>query len=269
MKKTYTIAFVGAGAMGEAMVRGLLHSGVVPGRIAAHDLDRNRLDYLLKTYKVKRARDLAAALEADVVVVAVKPKDLDPVLAGMAAAGAKTPLVISIVAGMTLARFEERLGARARVVRVMPNTPALIGRGVSAYFPGPACSARDAALAEEILAGLGPVHRLPGENYLDAVTGLSGSGPAYVYVMIEALADAGVMMGLPRALAQDLAARTVAGAAEMVSATGMHPAKLKDQVASPGGTTIAGLVELERAGFRAALINAVEAAAKRSKELSG
>jgi pyrroline-5-carboxylate reductase len=169
---------------------------------------------------------------------------------------------------MPVSRFQHHLGKRARVVRVMPNTPGLIGKGVSAYFLGPGCNRHDHDLAREVISALGPCHQLGSEHLLDAVTGLSGSGPAYVFVMIEALADAGVNVGLPRALALDLAARTVAGAAALVLETGVHPAVLKDQVASPGGTTIAGLAELERDAFRAALINAVEAAAYRARELA-
>jgi pyrroline-5-carboxylate reductase len=267
MKKDFTVSFIGAGNMGEAMVRGLTASGVAPQRIVAFDVDKARLDLVVSRYKVKRAKVALGTLAADAVVVAVKPQVIDAVLANLASLEARVPLVISIAAGVPVARFTDALGKKARVVRVMPNTPALIGRGVSAFFAGPGCTGRDVALARDVLAGLGPAHQVKDEALLDAVTGLSGSGPAYVFVFIEALADAGVKMGLPRALALDLAAHTVAGAAQMVIETGEHPASLKDKVASPGGTTIAGLAELERGGFRAAAIAAVEAATLRSREL--
>jgi pyrroline-5-carboxylate reductase len=149
----------------------------------------------------------------------------------------------------------------------MPNTPALIGKGVSAYFGGPGVKSGDLSLAEDIVKSLGPCHRVDDEALMDAVTGVSGSGPAYVFAVVEALSDAGVKMGLPRAMATSLAANTVAGAGAMVAETGEHPAALKDKVTSPGGTTIAGMAELERGGLRAALINAVEAAVNRSREL--
>jgi pyrroline-5-carboxylate reductase len=267
MKKTFTVSFIGTGNMGEAMIRGLLNAGVPAGSIVAHDVDAAKLERIAREYKVRAADDLAEALGADAAVVAVKPQHLDDLLAGLASPGLKLPLFISIVAGAPIARFTHYLSRKSRVVRVMPNTPALIGKGVSAYFVGDSCSRRDAELAQEIVGALGPSHEVEAEELMDAVTGLSGSGPAYVFVFIEALADAGVAMGLPRKLALDLAARTVAGAAAMVLETGEHPAALKDKVASPGGTTIAGLAELERDGFRAALYNAVEAATFRSIEL--
>ncbi|HUT53517.1 MAG TPA: pyrroline-5-carboxylate reductase [bacterium] len=267
MKKEFTVSFIGAGNMGEAMVRGLVASGVMPQRILAFDVDKARLDLIVSRFKVKRAKVALGTLSSDAVVVAVKPQVIDAVLANLASLGVKVPLVISIAAGVPVSRFTDALGRKARVVRVMPNTPALIGKGVSAFFAGPGCTARDLALARTILTSLGPAHEVKEEALLDAVTGLSGSGPAYVFVLIEALADAGVKMGLPRALALDLAARTVAGAAQMVIETGEHPASLKDKVASPGGTTIAGLSELERGGFRGAAIAAVEAATLRSREM--
>jgi len=267
MKKDYSVAFIGAGNMGEAMIKGLIGAGCPAKSIAALDVDKSRLDHVVKTYEVKRAKDLSEALEADAVVLAVKPQNIDEVLDRMAVPGARLPLIISIAAGVTLERIGRRLGKRARVVRVMPNTPALIGQGVSAYYAGQACSEADLAMVESIVSALGPCHRVAAEHLMDAVTGLSGSGPAYVFIFIEAMADAGVNMGLTRAMALDLAARTVAGAARMVIETGEHPAVLKDKVASPGGTTIAGIAELERADFRAAVHDAVEAATDRSIEL--
>jgi pyrroline-5-carboxylate reductase len=267
MKKDLKVAFIGAGNMGEAMIKGLLRAGVASSRIMAFDVSQERLDLVISRYKVGRAKVLLGTLDSDAVVVAVKPQVIEAVLANIASLEVKLPLVISIAAGVPVQRFTDALGRKARVVRVMPNTPALIGQGVSVFFAGPGCTARDAALARTVLSGLGPAHEVKDESLLDAVTGLSGSGPAYVFVLIEALADAGVKMGLTRALALDLAARTAAGAAAMVIETGEHPASLKDKVASPGGTTIAGLSELERGGFRAAAIAAVEAATLRSREM--
>ena len=176
-------------------------------------------------------------------------------------------LVISIAAGVSIATLRDGLGSDRRIVRVMPNTPALLGEGASAYSLGPGLRRDDEAVTQEFLAAVGRAVRVP-EPLLDAVTGLSGSGPAFVYLMIEALSDGGVRMGLPRDVATTLAAQTVLGAAKMVLETGLHPGVLKDQVTSPGGTTIAGLHAMERGGVRGALIDAVEAATRRSVELA-
>ncbi|MFO8058312.1 MAG: pyrroline-5-carboxylate reductase [bacterium] len=265
--KTRKISFLGAGNMGEAMIKGLIRNGSPPSSITVYEKDSSRLAYITRTYKVKKADSLADALEADATVVAVKPKDLDALLDKVAGTETSLPLLISIAAGIPVSRFTDRLGPKARVVRVMPNTPALIGKGVSAYFAGPGVKSRDLSLAESIVKALGPCHKVDDEGLMDAVTGVSGSGPAYVFAVVEAMSDAGVKMGLPRAMATSLAANTVAGAAAMVAQTGEHPAALKDKVTSPGGTTIAGMAELERGGLRAALINAVEAATMRSREL--
>jgi pyrroline-5-carboxylate reductase len=175
-------------------------------------------------------------------------------------------LVVSIAAGITLRQLAEGLGSEQRLVRVMPNTPCLLGASASGFSPGEAATAEDAALVQRLLDAVGRAFRLP-EHLLDAVTGLSGSGPAFVYVMIEALSDGGVRVGLPRDVATALAAQTVLGAARMVLETGTHPGALKDMVASPGGTTIAGLHALERGGVRGALMDAVEAATLRATEL--
>jgi pyrroline-5-carboxylate reductase len=175
-------------------------------------------------------------------------------------------LLISIVAGLSIASLEKAAGEKLRIIRVMPNTPALVLAGASGYATGTQATDEDAETAQKIFGGVGLAVRVK-ESLLDAVTGLSGSGPAYVYTIIEALADGGVLMGLPRDLALQLAAKTVAGAAEMVLQTGLHPAVLRDQVASPGGTTIAGIEALEAGGLRAALITAVRAATERSAAL--
>jgi pyrroline-5-carboxylate reductase len=190
------------------------------------------------------------------------------VAAGLKGKIAAETLVVSIAAGIRLAALEHDFGENLRVVRVMPNTPCLVGQGASAYCLGGKATAEDGELVKELLSAVGlavPVE----EKLLDAVTGLSGSGPAFVYVIIDALSDGGVRMGLPRAVATALAAQTVLGAAQMVRATGEHPGVLKDRVTSPGGTTIAGLQALEEAGLRGALMSAVEAATRRAAELAG
>jgi len=265
--KSFKVGFLGAGNMGEAMIKGLLGRGFKATDIVAFDVDRAKLDRICKTYKVRRAAKLAEALAVDAAVVAVKPQAMAGLLAELAAAP-KFPLILSIAAGVRVSRFRAAL-KKVRVIRAMPNTPALVGEGVSGWFAGPGCQKRDLDLADAILSSFGAAFRVADENLLDAVTGLSGSGPAFVFVMIEAMADAGVLCGLPRALALELAARTVAGAGRMVIVTGEHPGALKDKVASPGGTTIAGLAELEAEGFRGAVIEAVAAASERAYELSG
>jgi len=266
--KDFSISFIGAGNMGEAMIRGLLQSGVAPGRVTAYDVDAKRLRRVREAHRIRTAKNLLETLSADAVVIAVKPQAIEEVLAGLSQSQ-RHPLLISIVAGVPVSRFIRRLGDKTRVVRVMPNTPALIGQGVSGFFAGPACNKKDLDLARSVAEALGPAHQVKDEGLMDAVTGLSGSGPAYVFVMIEALADGGVKMGLSREAALSLAANTVAGAARLVMETGEHPSSLKDKVSSPGGTTIAGLAALEEAGFRSAVIKAVEAAARRSRELAG
>jgi pyrroline-5-carboxylate reductase len=215
------------------------------------------------TIETDNAQAVAAA---DVVLLAVKPQQMDGVLASLRDAVRPESLVVSIAAGVTLARLAAGLPDGQRIVRVMPNTPCLIGRGASGYSLGPRATAQDGQLVADLLSAVGVAYGVP-ENLLDAVTGLSGSGPAFVYTMIEALADGGAQMGLPRELAADLAARTVAGAAEMVLATGETPALLRERVTSPGGTTLAGLKALEEGGFHTALVEAVRAATRRSEEL--
>jgi pyrroline-5-carboxylate reductase len=205
------------------------------------------------------------AAESDLLVLAVKPQTMAALLEEIRGV-LRSPLVVSIAAGFTLKQLSAGLGARCRLVRVMPNTPCLVGASASAYTPGEGTTAEDAAIVDRLLNAVGRAFRLP-EHLLDAVTGLSGSGPAFVYLMIEALSDGGVRVGLPREVSTTLAAQTVLGAAKMVLETAQHPGALKDMVASPGGTTIAGLHALERGGVRGALMDAVEAATRRSKEL--
>ena len=202
----------------------------------------------------------------DLVFLAVKPQYVKAALAELSEVLNPDQLVVSIAAGITISTLEENLPAGQRVMRVMPNTPCLIGKGACGVSSGTHATQTDSDTVCQLLETIGLVERLP-ESLLDAVTGLSGSGPAYVFQMIEALSDGGVLVGLPRATATRLAAQTLAGAAEMLLQTGKHPGVLKDAVTSPGGTTIAGLQALEQAGLRAALIDAVQAATVRSKEL--
>lgn len=266
---TQSLSFVGGGRMAEALISGVLSSrSYKADRIHVADPDTARLDHLKRQYGIQIGlTNHEAAVSGDVVVLAVKPqvtaeilKELEDVL--------RKRLVISVIAGVRLGRFLEACGMQAHVIRAMPNTPAMVGEGMTALAIGPGVGENEVACARQIFESVGKVVRID-ERFMDAVTGLSGSGPAYVFLMIEAMADGGVKMGLPRETASLLAAQTVLGAARMVLETGRHPARLKDEVASPGGTTIAGLHRLEQGSFRGLLIDAVEAAAKRSQELGG
>ncbi len=261
--------FIGAGKMASALIRGMLRSGVATAdRVSASDpLASTRDDLARETRIAASSSNLAVVDRSDVLVLAVKPQSMAQVLRELAPAVTTDHLVISIAAGVSIATIGEALGAGRRVVRVMPNTPALLGEGASAYALGPEATDDDAAVVQAFLESVGRAVRVP-ESQLDAVTGLSGSGPAFVYLIIEALSDGGVRAGLPRDVATMLAAQTVLGSAKMVLETKLHTGTLKDQVTSPGGTTIAGVHALERAGLRGALIDAVEAAARRSAELA-
>jgi pyrroline-5-carboxylate reductase len=263
-----TIGFIGAGNMAEALIAGLLHANWLPAeQLLASDIDESRLTWVRHTYGIRTARSNATvAHEVDVLVLAVEPQILDEVLAQIAGAVRRETLIVSVAAGYPIARIARGLSGVGRIVRSMPNTPSLVREGITAVAYEERLSARDADVARTLFESIGQVVQVE-ERWLDAVTGLSGSGPAYAYIMIEALADGGVKMGLPRETAQLLAAQTVSGAARLVLDSHQHPGVLKDRVASPGGTSIAGLHELERGGLRAALISAVEAAAQRSQEL--
>jgi pyrroline-5-carboxylate reductase len=264
---TSKIAFIGGGQMAEAMIGGLLSGQVCAAEsVWATDPVAERRDRLKSQFGIRvGTTNREAVVWADVVVLAVKPQMLPAVLSELGQTLAHA-LVISIVAGVTIRTIEEQTGSATRVVRAMPNTPALIREGMTALVPGAGVSNDDVRLVRTMFEAVGLVV-LVEERMMDAVTGLSGSGPAYIFQAIEALADGGVMMGLPRQTAELLAAQTVLGSARLVLESGEHPAQLKDRVASPGGTTIAGLHQLEQAGFRAALMAAVEAATIRSKEL--
>ena len=264
---TNKIAFIGGGQMAEAMIGGLLSGQVCPAEsIWATDPVAERRDHLKSQFGIRiGSANREAVAWADVVVLAVKPQMLQVVLSDLGQALAHA-LVISIVAGVTIQAIAEQMAGAMRVVRAMPNTPALVREGMTALALGSAVSEDDSRMARAVFEAVGRVV-LVEERLMDAVTGLSGSGPAYVFLAIESLADGGVKMGLSRQIAELLAAQTVLGAARLVLESGMHPAQLKDRVASPGGTTIAGLYRLEQGGFRATLMAAVEAATIRSKEL--
>lgn len=253
--------------MATALVRGILKSqACAASDIVVADRYAAAAKALSAECAVTCAEDAkAVAQQSDVMVLCVKPADAADVFSQMQNA-ADGKLVISILAGTTLSSLQEMAGSKVRLARVMPNTPALVHKGASAYALGSNASAEDAEIVEKLLGSVGVVYKVK-EELLDAVTGLSGSGPAYIYVVIEAMADAGVLMGLPRDMALQLAAQTVAGAAEMVLQTGSHPAQLKDMVTSPGGTTIAALESMEKDGVRAAFFKAVRAATEKARLL--
>ncbi len=299
------IGFIGGGNMAEALVRGLLHSGAsVPERVRASDPHGERRQVLAGAYGIATHADNVELFTwADVVVLAVKPQAMDAALASLAAVSPGSPaavspgslaavslaslaavspgsaaaaavrlahaprakLVVTIAAGVRMATIEARLPS-AHVVRAMPNTPALVGAGATAIAGGARADAADLALARGLFEAVGTCVAVE-ESALDAVTGLSGSGPAYVMLMVEALAEGGVAMGLARDVAQQLAAQTVYGAAKLLAESGEAPAELRARVTSPGGTTVAGLLALEARGARAAFAAAVEAATLRAREL--
>jgi pyrroline-5-carboxylate reductase len=267
MAEELRVGFLGAGRMATALARGWLTAGLVRAEdLRASDPVAEARQAFAAETGCPAGPDNRAVVEAsNVLVLAVKPQSMAGLLSEVRPY-LDSPLVVSIAAGISLKQLHDGLGAACRLVRVMPNTPCLVGASASAYSPSAAATADDAALVGRLMNAVGRAYKVP-ESLLDAVTGLSGSGPAYVYVIIEALADGGVRAGLPRDVAQALAAQTVLGSAKMVLETGKHPAELKDMVASPGGTTIAGLHMLERGGLRAALIDAVDAAARRATEL--
>lgn len=265
MTNASNIAFLGAGNMARALLQGCLgRGGYKPTQLAATDVSEAARAKIASDLGVRVFPDNAeAARWAQVIVLAVKPQVLPQVLAEIAPQLTPDKLVISIAAGATSERMRAGLSGHTRIVRAMPNTPATIGAGATAIAGS---SAEDLAFATTLFQSVGLVVTVA-ESSLDAVTGLSGSGPAYAFVAIEALSDAGVRAGLPRDVATKLAAQTLLGAAQLVLETGEHPAKLKDMVTSPGGTTSAGLAAAERAGLRYALQAAVEAAVARAKEL--
>jgi pyrroline-5-carboxylate reductase len=269
MKGKKTIGFIGAGAMAGAIIRGLGQAGAASKwRFMAFDTDPERLKDLVREGAVEAARsNVDLVRRSDVIILAVKPAQVNAVIKEVARAVGGGKLLVSIAAGVTLFQIESRLTEKAPLIRVMPNTPLLVGKGMSAISCGTGVRAEDRRLVLELFGAVGRVIEVE-EKFMDAVTALSGSGPAYVFGFIEGLADGGVAAGLPRREALLLAAQTVAGAAEMVLATGRHPAELKDMVASPGGTTIKGYQVLEEGGFKGLLMEAVAAGHHRARELA-
>ena len=266
--KTKTLGFIGAGNMAAALVKGLLHAKVVPPEgIIVSDVKAERLAQLKEEHGIRTTQDNHELVKtSDVIVLSVKPQVIDKVL-GLVGADVKlTQLVISVAAGVPVSAIEGRLPEGTHVVRTMPNTPATVQAGATAIAPGTHATEEDLEVARALFSAVGRVVTLD-ESLLDAVTGLSGSGPAYVMLMIEALADGGVKVGLHRDTALLLAAQTVYGSAKLLLDTGEHPGRLKDMVTSPGGTAIAGLHTLESGGLRRTLIDAVETATNRSAQL--
>jgi len=262
------IGLIGSGQMAMALAKGFVRAGLVTAdHLLASDPVANARERFSQEIGAKTTNNnLEVATSADVLFLAVKPQQMAAVLAELSGQIFEKTLVVSIAAGLRLSVLANGLGPKARLVRVMPNTPCLVGQGACGYCLGEQATADDGQLIERLLGAVGKAFRVE-EKLLDAVTGLSGSGPAFVYMIIEALSDGGVRMGLPRTVASALAAQTVLGSAQMVLQTGEHPAVLKDRVTSPGGTTIAGLQALEEGGLRAALMAAVEEATYRSIEL--
>jgi pyrroline-5-carboxylate reductase len=268
MASNLKIGFLGAGKMATALAKGFVQAGFVsPAQLTASDSSEPAAAAFARETGAKTtAFNPDVVRFAEVLILAVKPDQVGGVLAEVREYVTEKHLLISIAAGVTLAKLEAGLGAGARVVRVMPNTPALVGASASAFAAGKSALVADSELAQKLLSSVGVAFPVK-ECLLDAVTGLSGSGPAYVYLFIESLSDGGVAAGLPRDVATKLAAQTVLGAAKMVLETGMHPGALKDMVTSPGGTTIEGLHELEKGKLRGTVMSAVRAAACKSRQL--
>ncbi|MGH7206104.1 MAG: pyrroline-5-carboxylate reductase [Nitrospiraceae bacterium] len=262
------IALIGAGNMTEALVAGMLTAGVAhPDQLYATDILAERRAHFQDRYKIKVSGDnVGATIYGQIIILSVEPQVLDEVLGSVKSALQGKHLIISVAAGYPISRLVAHLKAEARIVRAMPNTPSSVLAGVTALSFRSRLAEEDQQVARIIFESVGKVVVVE-ERLMDAVTGLSGSGPAYIYLMIEALADGGVKMGLSRQVAELLAAQTVLGAARMLIESGEHPGQLKDRVASPGGTTMAGIHKLEEGRLRATLIAAVEAATKRSAEL--
>jgi pyrroline-5-carboxylate reductase len=262
------IAILGAGKIGEALLSGLLRSGVPAEELSFSEQYAARAASLSQSYGVRSVASAEAAASANVLVLAVKPADIGPLTAEIAPVLSDRTLVVSVAAGITISFLESKLPAGTRVVRVMPNTPMLVGEGMSAVAGGTHAGDADLEEAERLLAAVGRVVRLP-ESQLDAVTALSGSGPAYVFLLVEAMIDAGVLLGLPRGVASELAIQTALGSALMLRDSGDSAAQLREAVTSPGGTTAAALRAFEAHGLRAAVNDALEAARDRSIELAG
>jgi pyrroline-5-carboxylate reductase len=262
-----TVAIVGAGVMGETLLSGLIRSGRPIEDLLVAERRPERVTELTDRYDVKVVGNAEAAASADTLVLVVKPQDMTAVLEEVEANLRPGTLVVSLAAGITTDFLQSRLPTATPVVRVMPNTPALVDEGMAAISPGSHCDEQHLAEAEALLRSCGKVIRVP-ENYQDAVTAISGSGPAYIFYVVEAMIEAGVLLGLPRATSTELVVQTLYGAATMLRETGEHPTVLREQVSSPAGTTMAALRQLDDHKVRAAFLTAMEAARDRSRELA-
>jgi pyrroline-5-carboxylate reductase len=263
------IGFIGAGKMAQALARGLINSGRYPSTNLMASCPKTDISLLEECRKlgITTTHDNSqVARENDVVILAVKPTIVSKVASEIAPAIRRDHLLISIALGITIRYIEQLLPSKSRIVRVMPNTPVVVGAGASAYSMGSACQDGDSQIVQDLFSTVGYAVELP-EIHIDPVTGLSGSGPSYGFAIIEGLSDGGVKLGLPRDLSTKLAAMTLYGAAKMFLETGEHPAVLKEAIQSPGGSTIFGMHELEKGGLRGLLINAVEAGAERSRHM--
>ena len=262
------LALIGCGKLGEGLLSGMLGSQLIPvERVEATVAEPERVEFLVEKYGVKaHTHNVQAVKGADLVLIVLKPQQVRGVLQEVKKVLSKNAVIISAAASVTTALIERELGHPARVVRAMPNTPCLIRHGMTALAAGAHAAPDDVALAREIFSSMGRTVVVE-EKHMDAITGLSASGPAYVYLIIESLAEGGVKLGLPRELSTELSAQTLLGASSMVLQTGEHPAKLKDIVTTPAGCTIDGLLELEEGGLRVTLIKAVVRAAQRAKQL--
>ncbi|HEY6934798.1 MAG TPA: pyrroline-5-carboxylate reductase [Marmoricola sp.] len=262
-----TVAIIGAGVMGETLLSGLVRSGRPAAELLVVERRPERAAELRERYGVAVVSDEEATKSADTVTLVVKPQDMAEVLAQISPYLRPGQLLVSLAAGITTAYIEERIPGGIAVVRVMPNTPALVDQGMAAISPGTHCDDGHLRIAEELLAATGKVMRVP-EKQQDAVTAISGSGPAYLFFVVEAMIDAGVLLGLPRSTATDLVVQTVVGSAMLLRETGEHPTVLRERVTSPGGTTAAAVRQLEDHKVRAAFITAIEAARDRSVALA-
>ena len=262
-----TVAILGAGVMGETLLSGLIRAGRRVDDLLVGEKRRERGAELQERYGVTVVGNVEAAEKAETLVLVVKPQDMDDLLAEIAPAVRPGQLVVSLAAGITTAFIESRLPEGAAVVRVMPNTPALVDEGMAAISRGSHCDEAHLLEAEELMASTGRVIRVP-EKQQDAVTAISGSGPAYLFFVVEAMIEAGVHLGLPRATASELVVQTVVGSAKLLRETGEHPVVLRERVTSPGGTTAAAVRELEDHKVRAAFLTALEAARDRSRALA-
>jgi len=263
------LAVVGAGVMGETIIAGLVAGGWEPAQVVAVDRYRPRVDEVVAHHGITSATSIAEAVaDAEAVLLAVKPQDAPGVLAEIGPALRPGAVLVSICAGIPTASIESALPAGTPVVRVMPNTPAKVGEGMSAVSGGSAATEAHLEFASSMMGSVGKVVTVP-EKYQDAVTAVSGSGPAYVFYVVEAMVDAGVLLGLPRDVSTTLAVQTLYGSAKLLATSGEHPGRLREQVTSPGGTTAAALRELDAHGVKAAFTAAMEACRERSRELAG